>query len=294
MTNTKADPLVSVIVPTMASSDRAEHLMRAIASIRASTIRPIRIIVVVNGSRFDNAICNWLKTQPDVEFIYESAPSLPGALLKGRQAIHTEFFSTLDDDDEYLPGVTDRKLETLVASDKADLLVGNVIECSEGFDQLRFADLDSVQQAPLATLMRYSWLLSGNALYRSASVGEGYFRDHHPYAEWTWLAFRLAMDGKQVVTLNIPTFKYNYTSGSLSQSEQFFKSYIPLFERMLRCRPQPKIRQMIHRKMRDAFHDASVVALKNGHKSDAWIFHLRSLAYFGGFRYLAYTRHLFR
>ena len=287
-------PQVSVIIPTMASSERGAMLQRAVISIRASSNKPICIIAVVNGNRFDATVCDWLKAQSDVQFEYITEPSAPGAILRGRELVKTEFFSTLDDDDEYLLNMTDEKLAVLQADPHADLLVANVFHCLDGVDSLLYERLIDVKNSPVECLMRFNWLHNGNALYRSSSVGLVFFRDYHPYAEWTLVAFRLALAGKKVAVLDRPAFRWNDTAASLSKSQAYFQSYIPLFRRMLALSPPQQIVRMIHRKMGAAYHDASVAALRDGRRLDAWRDHLQSLFMTGGLSFLSYTRHLFK
>lgn len=289
-----AQVAVSVIVPTMASPERADLLKRAVKSIVASTVDPIKIIVVVNGTRFDDVICNWLKAQDYIKFVYVATPSSPNAILVGRKHVDTEFFSCLDDDDEYLEGATDKKVAILRANPGTDLLVSDAYQRSVGGDRVLYGNLEDVPPAPLEALMNYGWLTSGNMLYRSRSVTVSYFEESHPYAEWTWLAFKLSMGGKSVIALNEPTCRYNDTVASLSKSNEYFKSYIPLFKRMLECRPPKRIAQMIRRKLGDAFHDASGISLRAGKRYEAWQFHFQSVCTTGGRRYVAYTRHLLK
>lgn len=294
MNISQGNPQVSVIVPTMALRQRGAMLQRAIGSIRASSSKPIRIIVVVNGNRFDAAVCDWLKAQTDINFEYVAEPSAPGAVLRGRELVQTEFFSTLDDDDEYLPGATDQRLSVLQADSGADLLATNAYLCIDGVDSLVYNRLADVPASALECLMRFNWLTSGNALYRTASVGSTYFRDYHPYAEWTWLAFRLALDGKSISIMNESTCRHNSTAESVSKSEVYFQTFIPLFKRMLASSLPDQVVRMIHRKMGAAYHDASDAALRDGRRLDAWRHHWHSLINPGGMRYLTYTRHLFK
>lgn len=294
-TFSQGEPLVSVIVPTMAVAERAELLQRAVQSIRDSSSQPVRIIAVVNGSRFDAAVCDWLKAQPDIQFEYVAEPSLPNAILRGRELVETEFFSALDDDDEYLPGSTDQKLAPLLADPQADLVVGNYYRRRGGKDLLCYDRLADVPARPLDMLMEFNWLHNGNALFRSAPVGTEYFRNYHHYAEWTWVGFRLALDGKKVAVVDAPVFRCDEeTPGSLSKSAAYFKAYIPLFQRMLDLAPPPRIARMIQRKMGAAHHDASVTALEAGQRGLALSHHWQSLVRTGGLRYLSYTRHLLR
>jgi len=285
-------PLVSVIVPTMASRERGQLLMRAIASIRASSRSSIQIIAVVNGNRMDTEVCDWLKAQSDVQFVSIAKPSAPNAIFTGRQLVQTEYFSTLDDDDEYLPDATEYKLAALQSEPQADMLVGNAYQCAAGVDSLRYEHLTNVPAQPLECLMQFNWLLSGNTLYRTASVGSDYFKDSHSYAEWTWLAYRLAMDGKKVAVLDVPVFRYNDTIGSLSKSKVFYESYIPLFNRMLNRLPPRKVARMIHRKLASAYHDAAEAALRDRQIKEAWNNHWKCLSKLGGLKYASFTRHL--
>ena len=284
--------MVSVIVPTMASAQRRESLQRAVASIRSSSLRPVQIIAVVNGDRRDPETCSWLEAQPDVLVAYAAKPSAPGAILRGRELVQTEYFCMLDDDDEYLPGATDQKVAALQASEHSDFLVANAYVCSNGAERLQYQNIGSIVEDPLASLMRFNWLHNGNALYRSSSVGTAFFEDYHPYAEWTWLAFKLVMGAKRVTTLEAPVFRYNDTAGSLSKSGAYNDSLMPLFQRMLERQPPPHIVRMIHSKRSAAYHDASTEAMSAGRRAEAWKYHLKSLMLNGGFRYIGYTRHL--
>lgn len=294
MTGAQSAPLVSVIIPTMASAARAELLKRAVHSIRASSCQPIKIIAVVNGNRFDAAVCHWLKAQPDIRFEYVEKPSAPNAVLRGRELVETEFFSALDDDDEYLQGSTDQKLVLLQADAKADLVVGNYYQHRDGREFLSYDRLNAVPAEPLEMLMEFNWLHNGNALFRTASIDVRYFQDYHAFAEWTLVAFRLALDGKKVAVVDAPVFRCNEeTPGSLSKSPAYFQAYLPLFKRMLGLAPPRHVVRMIHRKIGAAYHDASVDALHDGRRATAVLHHLRSLVCTDGLRYLSYTRHLF-
>lgn len=287
-------PLVSVIIPTMASPERAKLLLRAIGSIRASSLTPIRIIVVINGERFDLSVCDWLQAQPDVDIEWVPSASAPGAILRGRECVRTEFFSTLDDDDEYLPCTMERKISLLRANQKADVLISNAYISSNGSDRLFHQNLPEVAIDPLICLLRRNWLTSGNALFRTTSIGLRYFQGYHSYAEWTWLAFRLALDKKCIAIFNEAVCRHHDTYDSLSKSQEYIRSYIPLFQRMLECAPPPAAIKMIRRKISASHHDASVSALHAGRLWEAWRQHWNSLTQTGGLRYLPYTRHLFK
>lgn len=285
-------PLVSVIIPTTAQASRRHELHRCIGALRAASTLPLTIIVVVNGQRSDAGLCDWLRAQPDVQYFYLEQPSAPNAVLHGRRQVRTPYFCAVDDDDEYLPAAIDQRLAVLKAQPDADLVVTNVYRRCDGRDQLMYGHLRDVPQQPLAMLFLSNWLYNGNALYRSAAVPVSYFEDYRAYAEWTWLAYKLALDGKQVATLEQPTFRVHVTPGSLSQSRNYSDSYLTLFQDMLNAGPPADIVRLIRRKLSAAQHDHSVQALADGRRGDAWRWHLRSLRHPGGLRYLGYTRRL--
>lgn len=195
-------PEVSVIIPTLADRGRASMLQRCITSIRNSSRSSIPIIVVANGMRSDEKVFNWLKMQPDVTLVVEPQPSAPNAVRRGREFVTTPFFSTLDDDDEYLPKSTDLKLAALKASPGADLIVTNGYRRINAIDEIVYQSLPAVPDAPLTALFSLNWLASCNALFRSDSIGIDLLSDFHPYVEWTWLAYKLSVQGKKVAIID--------------------------------------------------------------------------------------------
>lgn len=287
-----APPEVSVIIPTAASKARAALIRRCIASIRASSVGPITIIAVANGNRMDVEVLQWLKSQPDVTVLTDEIPSAPNAARRGRELVRTPFFSFIDDDDEYLPGSTDLKLAALIDSPGADFVIANGYRNSGRGDQPLYDELQALTRNPLHALLHRNWLASCNALFRTASVGEEFFADFHPYSEWTWLAYRLSVAGKQPAAIDKPCCRVNETQGSLSQSGIYQDAHLTLFGRMLEMAPDRTTRRLIQEKISGALHEESTRALMNGQYGRAIRAHFRSLILHGGGRYLTYTRRL--
>jgi hypothetical protein len=285
-------PLVTVIIPTTAQAARSGQIRRCVDSIRASSVRRTLIVAVINGRRPDPAVCAWLQAHADIRCVFDLLPSAPNAVWLGRQQVRTVFFSTLDDDDEYLPHATDQKLAALHAHGNADLVVTNALRLCDGHEALVYQYMAPARRQPLADLFRANWLNSGNALYRSSSVPARYFEDYRPYAEWTWLAFKLGMDAKVVATLEQPTFRVHVTAGSLSQSTAYFEHYLLLYQHMLAAGPPRAVVRLIRRRLSASQHDHSVRALGRGDRGEALRWHWRSLLHPGGLQYLTYTRHL--
>lgn len=288
----KAVPRISVIIPTLCEAARSGAIHRAITSIRNSSREPVLILVVVNGDRFDPTLLDTLRASPGVAVLQLAVASVTEAQLAGRRAVKTEYFSFLDDDDEYLPGALDHRLELLGGEQGYDLAVTEGYWTAEGVDSPLYGDLSDVPSDPLAAVLKRGWLNSANCLFKSSSVPADYFLDLEVHGEWTWLAFRLAMDRKKVVASNRPTFRYHDTPQSLSKSINHSKGYIRLFEHMLRKDPTEPYRSMIRKRLAQAHHDHSELLLGEGQRRHATKHHLRSLAYPGGWKYLPYTRHL--
>jgi hypothetical protein len=283
-------PCVSTIIATMAAPERAALVQRAVLSVRRASTLPVVLIVVINGDRGDPALIAWLRAQHDVQLDILAEPSLPKALLRGRELVETPYFSTLDDDDEYLANALDLRLETICESG-ADVVVTNGFRDCSGMMERSYDTLGKVPANPLEELFRTAWLHNGNALYRSDSVGREFFADHHAYAEWTWLAYRLALRGKRIAVLETPTFVYYDTPGSLSKSVACREAYMLLYRRMLDADPPPAVVRHIRRRIQSGWHDLSCYALDQGQRLEALRCHLYSLAA-GGLRYFSFSRRL--
>lgn len=283
---------ISVIIATMAAPERAQSLQRAIASVRAASTRPVQVIVVVNGARSEAGLLEWLGQQADVLLELAPEPSLPKAILRGRELVQTPYFATLDDDDEFLPGALDCRMQRMQQADQPALVVTNGIRRTAEGDRLTYSSMANIEQRPLPALFDFTWLQSCNGLYRSEAVGPDWFANYHAYAEWTWLAFSLAQAGKCIGVVDAPTYVNNDTPGSLSKSASYFAAYFALFQRMLAVRPPPNIEKLVRRRLGACLHEDSVRALAAGRRADAWLAHLRSLGQPGGLRFLSYTRRL--
>lgn len=283
---------VTVIIPTVAEKSREHQIKRCIDSVRKSSIKPLNIIIVVNGNRYDQGIYDWLKAQKDLRTEYLEKGSLPLAILHGRSLVDTPFFSTLDDDDEYLEASTDNKLAALKAEPNADLVVTNGFRHIDGTDTSLYSQTNQVSTNPLASLFDENWLNSGNALYRTSSIPKHFFEQYHSYAEWTWLAYQLAMAGKKIVRLESYEFRIHDSADSLSKSQAFDNAYFELFKRMLATSPPKPIKKIIAKKLGAAYHTAASQNLADGDRLQALKNHCSSLLYPGALRYLLFGRKL--
>ncbi len=286
--------IITTIIPTLCEAKRKDNLLRAIQSIHHASTEPVRVLIVVNGQRFDAELLENLRTRRDVDILQIVDGSLCKAHLSGRRDVKTEFYSFLDDDDEYLPAALDVRLSIMRKDKTVDLVVTNGYQCGSGADRLLYTRLANVSDNPLKELFQENWLHNCNHLFRSSSVPISYYEDPHPYMEWTWLAFRLAIAKKTIGVTNVPTFRYHDTPGSLSKSPLFCQSGIDLYGRMLSSKPGREIERVILRKLSNGWHEISVLELGRGNRTKALAAHVRSLTcHWSGFKYLPYTTQLF-
>lgn len=282
---------VTVIIPTLCERERTDTLEHAIKSIRDGNLTAIKILLVINGQRFDSQLVEKLKGRTDIEIIQIAEGSLPNAHYVGRKAITTEFFSFLDDDDEFLPGSLDIRIKSLDDNKQADIVVSNGYNNRNGRDIKVYSDLNSVSSLPLSYLYKENWLSSCNSMFRTNSIDVSFFNDPHAYMEWTWLAFMLCMKNKTIIGLDELTFRCNDTSDSLSKSTNHLQSRVTLYKRMLAMTPPSDIEKTINGKMVDAWHQISEKELKNGNKSTAFMAHIKSItSHKNGIKYLPFTR----
>ena len=286
---------VTAIIPTLCSSERAERLRRAIASLHASSKESLVIVLVLNGQRADPGLVSEMRARPDIRVEQISHASAPLAQLHGRRCVQTDFFCFLDDDDEYLPGAIDVRLAALDRRPPCDLVITNGFRrTNDGREVLVFDKLHEAQVDPLGTLAFQNWMSSCGGLFRTSSIPASFFENHLNYIEWTWFAFKLALANKSLHVIEEPTFRIHETVGSLSRSEPYMFAQIELYERMLASIPNQRadMYRSIMEKMCHAWHGISLHHLQQGHRLKAWSAHIRSLRHPIGWRYASYTRHL--
>src|SRR5512137_2937507 len=94
---------ISIVIPTLATSERAPFLQRALASALAQEKVRAVPIVVANGPGVVLDLVRSLENRADIRFAYREEANLPQGLALGRDLVDTPFFSELDDDDVLMP-----------------------------------------------------------------------------------------------------------------------------------------------------------------------------------------------
>lgn len=282
---------VTVIIPTLCEYARRPSLLRAIASLYAQTLGVPRILVVVNGSRYDLGLLEELRGMPHVEVLQLELGSLPNALKQGRMAVKSAYFGFLDDDDEYLPDTLAQRLACM--QDRPELAL---VACQGWRGQGPAQTLAHEAPDPtdlLSSLVRSNWLASCGGLYRTARVEADCFVPEMAGLEWTYLAVRLCLRGG-VAYLPAPGFCIHPTPGSVSLSAGYVHRAIGALNAILALPLPESLRRAYARRLGQAHHDAAELMLAEGRWRAAWSSHWACLRRPGGWRFLPFTRHLLR
>jgi hypothetical protein len=286
-------PKITIIIPTSCTAKRGESLRRAITSIQEAGTGVAGIMIAANGPHIAPELAAELSQRQDLQFVRFEEGSSPKTLSLAVPLVNTDYFGFLDDDDELLPNSLHLRLAALQSQPDADIVLSNGYLCKRGEDTPYLQHLDQVLINPLATFFLENWLPSCGALFRRSGVDLNYFQNYHPYAEWSWLAFRLALDQKRFCVLDELTFRvYADTPSSLSKSSEYRQSYISLFQKMLAMNTPPAIQRAIQKRLSQAHHDVSNLLLAEGMIGDSFRHHLLSLRYPSGWHFLPYTRHI--
>lgn len=286
-----AIPSVDIIIPTTCEAKRWDCLQRAIGSVCTDQGVPVRVIVVVNGSRFDETLYQQLRQDPRLTVVYREQGSAPLAQRHGRSLVNADFFAFLDDDDEYLPGALEQRCAPMVADETLAFVATNGYRNRNGVDRISVRYTRGINTDPLQALTRENWLASCGGLYRTSSIPVEWFDDPAPYLEWTYLAFKLTV-GFRMRFIDVPTFRINDTPGSLSKSAAYRDAELMVLAKILALQLPRHVRQSLQGKKGRVFHSLSLQSRREGRLIAAWRYHLRSMVLPQGWRYLAFSRKL--
>lgn len=282
---------VSVIIATTCEARRWDSLCRAIESVQAPNGSEVAVVVVVNGQRFDPDCLAELRNRQDLRVEYLEEGSLPAALRHGRSVVGTPFFAFLDDDDEYLEGAIRSRLQPMLDDPGVDFVVTNGYHRVGGQDASAVTDVAAVLANPLRALLRENWLASCGGLFRSERISAEYFDGRTKYYEWTLLAYKLAAS-RRMVFVDAATYRINDSPGSLSKSVAFREAEIAVLRQIMDLGLPPDVIRGLRAKMGRAYHGLSNYHRQEGHPRLAWRYHLASLGFPEGYRFLAYSRRL--
>ncbi|HEU4616770.1 MAG TPA: hypothetical protein VFV10_01960 [Gammaproteobacteria bacterium] len=279
-------------MPTLARAERAPLLIRAIDSVL--TQRGVRAIplVVINGPGADADLVSSVVARRDIRTIRLHEASLPAAIIAGRAAVDSPFFSELDDDDLLLPDAFRLRLVPFSADADLDGVISNGIDRGRGRDSPLFEDARALAADPLRALELRNWLCPGSMLLRSASVTAEIFGGMPAYLEWTYLAIRLAQHHR-LAFIEQETFVHHTDTPQGTWTSEACKLGLPAaFDRTLELDLPRELRTRLEQKRTSAVNGAACADLRAGRVWRAWVWHLRCLLGNDGWRYLPFTRKL--
>jgi glycosyltransferase involved in cell wall biosynthesis len=283
---------IRVIIPSVASKERADYLLRAIDS--ALHQRGVRCtpIVIANGPSADPALVRDLMGRRDINFSFLNTGNQSLALGVGREMVDTPFFGELDDDDELTPHALRMRWEYMDANPTVDAVVTNAICRSDGSDRLSIMSAEKVQNDPLRSFMRSNWLLPGSALFRTATITSDFFFGMPQYLEWTYLALLLCMK-RRIGFLQQPTvIHYTDRPFSITNSRECVTGGTKAIEALLQLEIAPDVRAWLKTRRGASYHAIADLHLRERQYGAAWTTHLKSLLLKRGWQYLPFTRHL--
>ena len=283
---------ISVIVPTAAFARRRALVWRAIESILSQRDVSAIPIVIVNGPSRDRAVTRELLADRRLRVHVLEEAGLPHALQAGRRLVDTPWFAELDDDDLLLPDALSLRIAALAQSDDHDCVVTNGYRRNKTEDVLNIPDMSVVARDPIRAFWDRNWLLPGSSLCRTDRVADDVFDGMPASMECTYVALRLAL-AYRIRFLQRPTVIWHaQRPGSLSHSRHWILSSATAHERLLALDLPPDVQGKVQERITMARHSASDLCLREGNRSAAWGWHLRSLVGRGGHRYLPYTAKL--
>ena len=251
-------------------------------------------LVVLNGRAFAAGLESELRADSRLRVIERADANLPGALLAGRGQVETPWFGTLDDDDILLPGALATRVAALDSRPDRDVVVTNSFTERGAHRWLSNPSDFDVASDPLRALMRRNWLSPGSWLARSAAVGEELFDRMPRYGECTYLAVRFASEYR-MQWLAQPTVVYRVGSPRAeSLSPQYVHGQADVLRCLLELKLPDDVRLVLRSRIPKALHHAAEIEWRHGDIGLAWQSHLASLAAPGGWRHIAFTRHLVR
>ncbi|MEP6732481.1 MAG: glycosyltransferase family A protein [bacterium] len=282
---------VTVIIASSCEAKREAAIWRAVESALAQDGVRVDLQMVVNGTRFDPALFERLKSHPRISVSYLEEGSYPAAVLHGRTLVTNAFFAYLDDDDEFLPGALLTRLTPLLADSSIDFVATNGYLNEGAGDVIAYRPSPDIEREPLRELLRKNWMQNCGNMFRSSSVTLDYFDGKTKYYEWTLLAFKMSMK-LRLRFIDQPTYRKHDSPESLYKSEGVIEGSIVVLDMLMAMNTSPALQGTLTKLRCLALHATSDFHRVAGHYGKAWKFHLQSLGHPSGWAHLAYTRKL--
>ncbi|MBC8087442.1 MAG: glycosyltransferase [Phycisphaerae bacterium] len=283
---------VTVVIPSTAIPERFDLLLRAIRSVREQ--RGVRAIplVVLNGTQYTADAERALRAEQDVRVVVQEDRNLPAALRRGREEVHTPWFTALDDDDLLLPDALATRLSVLQGNSELDIVVTNGIIRHKGRDTLHVPASLNITASPLRALVHHNWFLPGCWLARTDRVLPELFDGMPRYRECTFLALRMASQYR-LRWIDAPTVvRFVDSPQAESQSRHYVMGQVDALRALAALELPDYLQKSLRLRITAAMHESADLLWREGKLDQAWRMHWDSLRAYRGLRYLSFTRHL--
>jgi hypothetical protein len=285
---------VCIIIPTLATSERAPFLRKALESALAQEQVRAVPIVVANGPGVAPDLVRWLESRKDIRFAYRKEANMPQSLALGRDLVDTPFFGELDDDDILMPHALISRLEQMDAYEAVDAGISNgFIENARGRVITR-SHFSECHNDPLRRILDGHWLHPGAGLFRTVTITRDFFASMPQYLEWTYLALRLALE-KKIAFIDNPSFVH-YTDHPFGiwRSKAATLGLPRAIEHILSLDLPKDVRLFYKKNLSWASHKVSKLHLEERDFSSAWEWQVRSLRHRFDWKSLLYMASLLR
>lgn len=290
-------PSVTVIIASTACTYRKLCLQSALDSVSAQTYKNVSVLLVANGPKVDESLLQELSGKKGINVITSNVGCYPSALLLGRQNINSDYFCFLDDDDLLTPNSIEDRIKEFRLSPYLDLVVGNGERVTENdrIEVIRKEMFSEFDASPVNSLMipKGNWLASCSGLFKTKSITCDYFEDHAKYAEWSYLAVKLALS-RNIKLIANHCYQVNHTENSLSSSDNYLLGLYQYLLKLRQLNTPKRFRKRLQTKITNFEHSLSE-HYRSTNKNKAWCYHLRSLSTLDGFvKYIFYSRKLLK
>lgn len=286
-------PRVSVIVPTTCETARGAQITRSIGSVFAQTGVAAELILVVNGSLVDQCLLDQWRGEPRLTVHRIDEGNVSRARVAGLRHATGDFFSFLDDDDEFLPGALELRARLLRDHPEFDVVVTNGFRHNDGDVAHVSAEFESAIHADVGgSFLQRNWFASPASMFRRATCEISLFDTGLRYFEWTYLFFRLLSSSKRFHFDGRLTYRiYENNPASISRTAQYELAWPSVLRRVLDLPLESRLKVLIRDSRLTALNHSSVLQLKGGYVGEAARLHWQCLMA-GGWRYLPYTGRL--
>jgi hypothetical protein len=278
------DNAVSVIIPTLATTERGKFLFQTIDSVLMQRDVQTIPIVIANGRLFDPTIIKELEARNDLKYVYLEKASQPTAIQAGRNLVETTFFSILDDDDLLFPHAMATRLQPMQNDQDTDVVVTSGIiyqSNNPNSTTVNIIDFQEITKDPLRRINQ-RWMLTGACLFRTATVDQAIFEGMPPYLEWTYMAVRLCLAKKKLSFINDPTIVHFVDHPfSVDRSRQAILGRPESLKQILALEMPRDVRVIFEAYLGAAYYKVSQVHLRDLNFRLAWSAHMKMVKYKG-------------